>query len=301
MKSNESNLATLIGTDINGYIITKYIASGSFGDCFEAKHSETNKKFALKIPIINKHKDGERWLIEEANIYKKLYKKGTDDTFSHLPKTKIIKNTQLNKKILVMELLGDSLDKKLDNCKEGLSLKTIILLAIQMIESIRYIHKCGYIHRDIKPDNFVMSRSGKDLYCIDFGLAKKYLKNMNKGHKFCGTGRYASIAAHKGYEQSRKDDLESVAYLLIYLFKSKLPWMGCKNKDKNERYKMMMKKKIETSEEELCEGLPKEFKIFLILVKTMDFDEEPLYNSYIKMFKKLYKSLDYKDKSFDWN
>lgn len=293
---------TLIGTDISGYTITKYIASGSFGSVFEAKHKKSNEQVAIKIPIKTKDKDGERWLIEEGKIYSKLNKEKSDDI--GLSNVKIVSNKKLNKKIMIMELLGQSLEIILTKHKK-LRLKSIILLAIQMIDLLQYIHDHGYIHRDIKPDNFVMNLDGNKLYCVDFGLAKKYLVNgehykFKDDSRFCGTARYASIAAHKGYTQSRKDDLESVGYLLVYLFKSKLPWMCIKHKDKHEKYKLILEKKLNTSNEDLCNQLPREFLVFFKYVKSLDFDERPNYSALIKMFKKLFDQKNYSNENLNF-
>lgn len=295
---------SLIGKNINGYIITKYIASGSFGNVFEAYYRDKDNVVALKIPIVTKEKNGERQLLEEAKVYKVLNKEKYEET--GISKMKIILNKELNKKIIIMDLLGPSLEKLLNKqCK--FRLKNTILLAIEMIKLLEFIHDCGYIHRDIKPDNFVMdANNSQKLYCIDFGLAKKYI-NKNKEHiefkengKFCGTARYASLAAHRGQEQSRKDDLESIGYLLVYLFKGKLPWMQIKHKEKKERNKLIMEKKENTSEEELCDQLPKEFLVYFNYVKTLDFNEKPRYQSLINMFIKLLNSKEYNNDSFDW-
>jgi serine/threonine protein kinase len=303
----DKSLSSLIGFEINGYTITKYISSGSFGDVFSAKNNKTNENVALKIPIKNKEKDGERWLLEEAKVYIELNKERSSEC--GISNMKIIKNKELDKKIIIMDLLGPSLDNILDNIKiKKFRLKSVILLAIQMIELLKYIHDKGYIHRDIKPDNFVMDYENKSkLYCIDFGLAKKYIKkndehiSFRKGGKFCGTARYASLAAHKGYEQSRKDDLESIGYLLVYLYRGKLPWQSIKSKDKQEKYRMIMEKKDEITEEKLCEQLPREFLIFFKYVKSLDFDEKPRYQSLINMFKKLFNSKNYKDDNLEWS
>ena len=307
-KEKKESLLALVGSDINGYIITKYINSGSFGDVFSAKNNKTNEMVALKIPIKNNEKDGERWLLEEAKVYNDLNKdKERSSVECGISNMKIVKNKKLDKKVIIMDLLGPSLDNILQKRKK-LRLKSIILLAIQMIELLKYIHEKGYTHRDIKPDNFVMDNDkNSKLYCIDFGLAKRYIKkstgthiSFNKDSRFCGTARYASIAAHKGYEQSRKDDLESIGYLLIYLYRGRLPWQSLKNKDKKERYRMIMEKKETISEEELCQQLPKEFLIYLKYVKSLDFDETPKYQSLIKMFKKLYNTKNYKDENLEW-
>jgi serine/threonine protein kinase len=301
---DKKSLTSLIGTDINSYTITKYISSGSFGDVFSARHKKTNEEVALKIPINTDEKNGEKWLLEEAKVYNALNKDKESDC--GVANMKVMKNKELNKKIIVMDLLGPSLEDILSKRKK-FRLKTIILLAIQMIELIRYIHEKGYIHRDIKPDNFVMDKNNHNkLYCIDFGLAKRFLKrtdehiSFKKGNKFCGTARYASIAAHKGYEQSRKDDLEAIGYLLIYLYRGKLPWQNLRHKDKKERYRMILEKKESISEEELCEQLPREFLVYFKHVKTLDFDEKPRYQALINMFKKLYDFKNYRNCNLEW-
>lgn len=307
MVEKETSLTTLIGTELNGYTVTKYISSGSFGHVFSAKNNKTNESVALKIPIINKEKDGERWLIEEAKIYNALHKqKSEDDENCGLANIKILSNKTLNKKIMIMDLLGPSLESIL--CKnKKFTIKSIILIAIQLINTMKYIHDRGYIHRDIKPDNFVIdNKNGEKIYCIDFGLAKKYIKRNNehisfvKNNKFCGTARYASIAAHKGYTQSRKDDLEAIGYMLIYLFRGKLPWEGIKHKDKKEKYRLILEKKESISDEELCKQLPREFLVYFKYVRNMDFEEVPPYKAFIKMFKKLFDSKNFKNSRLDW-
>jgi serine/threonine protein kinase len=205
-----------------------------------------------------------------------------------------------------MDLLGSSLESLLHKHKK-FGMKTIILLAMSMIDIMKHIHSCGYIHRDIKPDNFAIGyESSSKLYCIDFGLSKKYLKK-NGNHidfsdkkRFCGTARYASIAAHTNKEQSRKDDLESIAYILIYMYKGKLPWQGIKHKEKKERYRLIGEKKQQVTVEELCEGMSKEFVVFLKYVRNLDFDEKPHYSALKKMFLKLYKSRNYKNDKLEW-
>lgn len=300
----EKSLTSLVGADINGYKITKYINSGSFGDVFSAKNSKTDEMVALKIPIKNKEKDGEKSLLDEAKVYNVLNK----DRLSGygISNMKIIKNKELNKKIIIMDLLGPSLDNILQQRKR-LRLKSVILLTIEMIQLMKYIHDKGYIHRDIKPDNFAMDYEKKSkLYCIDFGLAKRYINKddehilFKKDSKFCGTARYASIAAHKGYTQSRKDDLESVGYLLVYLYRGQLPWQSLRNKDKKERYRMIMEKKESVSEEILCEQLPREFLIYFKHVKSLEFDENPKYQSLVNMFKKLFNAKNYTNNTLEW-
>lgn len=299
-KKELDKIQQLIGTDINRYTITKYINSGSFGDVFEAKHKKTGEVVALKIPIQNEERDGLQSLLEEAKVYKHI-----SDRENGVAQMKVIKHN--DRKIIVMDLLGSSLEELLNKHKK-FNMKTIISLAISMISVIKHIHSKGFIHRDIKPDNFTLGHTDPTkLYCIDFGLSKKYVKRNGEhipfceNKKFCGTARYASISSHIGHEQSRKDDLESIGYLLVYLYKEKLPWQGIKNKDKNRRYELIGEKKQKIPVEDLCSGMPKEFTIFLKYVKNLDFDEKPHYSALKKMFYKLYKSRNYKDDNLEWN
>jgi casein kinase 1/casein kinase 1 epsilon len=290
----------MIGTDINKYTVTKYIGSGSFGDVFEARNKKTEQLVALKIPIQNEERDGQKSLLDEAKIYKQISSRENGVAEMKITSCK-------NQKIIVMDLLGPSLESLLTKHKKY-GMKTVISLAIKIIDIIKYVHTCGYLHRDIKPDNFVIGEDDKKkLYIIDFGLAKKYIKK-NGDHiefsdqkKFCGTARYASIAAHKSCEQSRKDDLESIGYMLVYMYKGKLPWQGVKHKDKKERYRLIGEKKESLTEEELCSNMPKEFTIFLKYVRNLDFNEKPHYSALKKMFVNLYESRGYKNDKLEWD
>jgi serine/threonine protein kinase len=296
---NLDNIKSLIGTDINNYTIIKYISSGSFGDVFEAKNKRTGELVALKIPIKNEERDGQNSLLDEAKVYKRIMNRENG-----IAEMKVIKSK--DKKIIVMDLLGPSLDFLLNKHKK-FGMKTIISLATSMLDIIKHVHNCGFLHRDIKPDNFVVGYDDQSkLYCIDFGLSKKYIKKngehveFSNSRKFCGTARYASIAAHKHQEQSRKDDLESIGYMLVYMYKGKLPWQGIRHKEKKEKYRLIGQKKSSITDEDLCSGMPKEFVVFLKYVRNLDFDEKPHYSALKKMFVNLYKSRNYKNDNMEW-
>jgi serine/threonine protein kinase len=167
--------------------------------------------------------------------------------------------------ILVLELLGKSLEELFNLCGRKFSLKTVCVLGIEMIKRIQYVHEKNHIHRDIKPDNFMMGieNSEERLYIIDFGLAKKYRSSTKKGHiplktnkNITGTARYCSINTHKGLEQSRRDDLESIGYVLMYFLRGSLPWQGLKCKPDEDHYQKIYERKKVTSTEELCKGYP---------------------------------------------
>ena len=187
--------------------------------------------------------------------------------------------------ILVMELLG----KSLGYYKRQLnyfSLKTVCMLGNQILSILEYIHDHHIVHRDIKPDNFCMGEDNtKYVYIVDFGLAKKYRSSSTLIHyplvnkkSLTGTPRYASINALKKLEQSRRDDLESLGYVLIFLLKGELPWQHIIVKTKEERNQKILEKKLEISSSKLCENLPFEFERFIDYTKNLEYTQTPDYD-----------------------
>lgn len=311
-----------LGKKINNWQVTDFLGSGSFGDVWEVKDRKTHEIYALKIPLNKNGNNGEACLKKEAKIYKDILE--SSDSIKIARKNgiawmKITTQNKENKKqtMMVMDILGPNLQHLLDKTQnKKLKLKTVTNLAILMIHTLKYVHDCDYIHRDLKPDNFCIAHetqndNNRNLYLIDFGLAKRYRTKSGKHIKwsddkgFCGTCRYASIAAHEGFEQSRKDDLESLGYILIYLYKGELPWQGIKENDKNKKYKLIgeMKKKMVLKDtdngddcKELCKNMPNEFKSYLRYTRDLKFDEVPQYGKLINMFKKLAISKDHYEK-----
>ena len=210
---------------------------------------------------------------------------------------------------MVMDLLGPSLEDLLQTCKRNLDLKTVLMIAIQMIKRIEKVHEERIIHRDIKPDNFLIGGSDttKDnVYIIDFGLAKCYKNSEGEhipykdGKNLTGTARYASIATHKGIEQSRRDDLETIGHVILYLLKGQLPWQGLPGRSKNEKYAAIKKKKIETSLEELCRGQPNEFQQFMEYCRQLNFEQEPNYRTCLGLFEGCMTRHNFDGRIFDY-
>ena len=297
-KSNDSeNKDNILGNKFFGkYKCIKKLGEGSFGSIYKAEYNEDY--FALKFESIDK---GRNLLENEAIIME--YLKGPN-----IPYIKLYGSTS-EYNILVMQLLGKSLENIFEE-KKIFSLKTVCMIGYQFVTVLEYIHNKHILHRDIKPDNFVMGLNNLSqyVYLLDFGLAKKYRSSRTlkqiplvNRKKLTGTARYASINALKGYEHSRRDDLEAAGYVLIYFIKGRLPWQGLQVKTKEERYKKILKKKIEISPEELCENLPQEFEKYIEYTRNLEYLEEPDY----AMLRELFNSILRKDHAkfdfiYDW-
>ena len=212
---------------------------------------------------------------------------------------------------MIIDLLGQSLEELYNKCSRKFSAKTMAMISDQLFERIETVHSQNYIHRDIKPDNFLIGVGKKNniLYIIDFGLSKKYRDSNTKQHiKFnsnrglTGTARYASINSHLGYELSRKDDIEALAYLIIYLYEGELPWQGITCKNKQEKYGMILNVKLNTLPEQLCKHCPAEIISLLTYSKNLRFEDTPDYQYLRSLFSKIAEREHFTlDNIFDWN
>ncbi len=212
--------------------------------------------------------------------------------------------------ILVTELLGPTLEDLRKMCGRKFTLKTVLLLADQMIRRLEQFHAKHYIHRDIKPENFLIGtgKNSSTVYLIDFGLSKRFRDPVSGLHipyrenkNFTGTARYASVATHQGIEQSRRDDLESLGYLFVYFLSGSLPWQNMPAANKKEKYEKIYQKKLVISPEKLCAGLPAEFTNYMSYCRKMKFNERPDYTSLLRGFKELFFQKGYfYDQIFDW-
>lgn len=276
--------------------IVKKIGKGSFGEVYKAIENNSKELYAIKI------ENKQSRLEYEVELYKLLSRnKG-------IPKIKWFGKIN-DSRILIMEYLGPSLDDLYSFCKNQFCLKTVCMIALQIIDRIEFLHNNNIIHRDIKPDNFLIgTKQNKNIiYLIDFGLSKRYIIN-NKHIKYCknkgftGSFRYSSIRNHKGIEQSRRDDLESIGYMLIYFLKGKLPWQGLKGSSKQKRLKNIFTVKRNTSLEDLCSELPIEFLEYMKYCRLLRFNEEPDYEYIKRLFINIFIKYKFNyDNIFKWN
>ncbi|KAH8393134.1 hypothetical protein KR200_003100, partial [Drosophila serrata] len=282
------------------YRVYAELGSGSFGDIYKAKCRETGERVAVKLEST---KAPRPLILDEYKMYKTV---GNGVGIPRVLDCFIEEDVN----VLVMELLGPSLNDLFDFCNHRFSVKTVAMLADQMIERLQYVHSHNIVHRDIKPENFLMGMGDLDnqLYIIDFGLAKEYWneetdRHIQPGSGSClvGTARYASINAMTGGEQSRRDDMEALGYMLIYLVRGKLPWQGIKYGNSKQSNERIAEVKQSTRLKDLCRGCPDEFGAYMSYCRTLGFEEEPHYSLIRQSFLDLMKRYGYtNDGIFDW-
>jgi serine/threonine protein kinase len=227
--------------------------------------------------------------------------------------------------VMVHEMLGPSLEDLFNYCDRSFSLKTVLLIADQILTRITHIHDRGFLHRDVKPDNLLMGvgTQGNTLYMIDFGLAEEFSETERDapraGRLFTGTRRYASLNVHEGHgpsssggdgtsamltvrlEQSWRDDLESIGYVLLYFLRGSLPWQGLQAATESDKDELIKKKKASFSVETLCDGLPVEFVRYMDHVRSLRFNQRPDYRYLRQQFRRLFNARGFKyDNVFDW-
>ncbi|XP_010512404.1 PREDICTED: casein kinase 1-like protein 10 [Camelina sativa] len=276
------------------------IGSGSFGELYIGINVQTGEEVALKLePVKTKHPQ----LHYESKVYM-LLQGGTG-----VPHIKWL-GVEGNYNCMAIDLLGPSLEDLFNYCSRSFSLKTVLMLADQLINRVEYMHCRGFLHRDIKPDNFLMGlgRKANQVYIIDFGLAKKFRDLQTHKHipyrenkNLTGTARYASVNTHLGIEQSRRDDLESLGYVLMYFLRGSLPWQGLKALTKKQKYEKISEKKMLTPVEVLCKSFPSEFTSYFHYCRSLRFEDKPDYSYLKRLFRDLFIREGYQfDYVFDW-
>ncbi|XP_010906778.1 casein kinase 1 isoform X1 [Elaeis guineensis] len=276
------------------------IGSGSFGELYLGVNIQSGEEVAIKLESVKtKHPQ----LHYESKLYM-LLQGGTG-----IPHLKWF-GVEGDYNVMVIDLLGPSLEDLFNYCNRKFSLKTVLMLADQLLNRVEYMHSRGFLHRDIKPDNFLMGlgRKANQVYIIDYGLAKKYRDLQTQKHipyrenkNLTGTARYASVNTHLGVEQSRRDDLESLGYVLMYFLRGSLPWQGLKAGTKKQKYDKISEKKMLTPVEVLCKSYPSEFISYFHYCRSLRFEDKPDYSYLKRLFRDLFIREGYQfDYVFDW-
>lgn len=293
---------TLIDTLIDEhYKLVEQIGKGSFGEIYKGIDINTNEQVAIKVES-NFAKVPQIQL--EARVYKSLIGGfGVPNLYCY--------GFNRTHNFLIMELMGKSLEDLFQMCDQKFSLKTVLMLADQMISCVEYVHSKNFIYRDIKPDNFMMgvNQNSNIVYLLDYGLTKNYRDPRTHVHipysdnnKLTGTARYASVNTHSGVEQSRRDDLESLGYVWAYFLRGSLPWMGIDSDENKTKNKLICNIKKKTSFEELFSGFPQEFAQYMFNVRQLRFSDQPNYSSLRSLIRKAIIDNGFVyDYVFDWS
>ncbi|RNF06184.1 casein kinase I [Trypanosoma rangeli] len=262
------------------YVLLQRIGGGAFGELFKGVDTCTNSHVAIKL---ERRKTTYPQLSYESKVYRVLHH-GTSDPVG-IPRAYYY-NVEGDYGVLVMELCGPSLDDLFNYCGRRFSVKTVCMLADQMLQRIQFLHEKGFVHQDMKPENFVFGngKKGHVLHLIDFGLSKVYWNRRTQAHiPFCegkpltGTARYCSTWTHRGFEQSRRDDLEAIGFILVYFLVGSLPWQGLQTRDPRLKILRIGEKKIDTPLEKLCHGLPPELLRYCTYCRGLMFTDAPDY------------------------
>ena len=270
------------------YKVKKKLGEGAFGDVYLGQAIENNQYVALKV---EPRKIAKPILESEAFLLYSISGLG-------IPEVKSFGKVK-NYTILVEPLLGKSLFDIFAENHKKMPLEDVCLIGKQVIDRIEWVHSKYIVHRDIKPDNFLIGKKDPNvIYIIDFGLSKKYRSSATNKHirfgftgKLTGTVRFASANALRGGEQSRRDDIESIGYMLVYFMKKRLPWQGVTGAKKMERYLKIYKMKKNTTPEELCSGLPPEMTEYMKYAKKLEFEQQPDYKYLRKLFSRMLKRI----------
>ncbi|KEG06830.1 putative protein kinase, putative,casein kinase I [Trypanosoma grayi] len=259
--------------------LSRLLGKGGFGEVYAGVQVSTGEPVAVKLERIK----GRCFLFHEARVMQDIQNSTPNRAAPGIPELKYF-GQEGDFRILIMSMHGPSLEDLHANLGR-FSLKTTVMLSDEMISRLEFLHSVGYIHRDLKPDNFLLGvgKLARHIYLIDLGLSIRHRssdgvhREMATGKSFVGTSRYASLRTHQGFSQSRRDDMEQLVYVLIYLYRGHLPWSGLQIKDREAKEKAIGEIKQKLTAAQICSKCPRQFEDLLIYARKMEYTEGPQY------------------------
>mmetsp|Transcript_47615 Transcript_47615/g.110294 ORF Transcript_47615/g.110294 Transcript_47615/m.110294 type:complete len:315 (-) Transcript_47615:87-1031(-) len=273
---------------------------GSFGTIYIGTDKDTGEEVAIKLEPVHSESPQLRYesmvlcVVGGCTGFPRLRWCGVEGAFN----------------VMVLDLLGPSLEDLFSFCGRKFTLKTALMIADQLLTRLQHMHEQDYVHRDIKPDNILIGRwkTVNDMHLIDFGLAKRYRQQKTQKHIPCqlhrnltGTATFASINSHLGLEQSRRDDLEAAGYVLIYFLRGSLPWQHLQGGSRTDVHRRILRVKASTPPEVLCQSFPPELTTYFKYCRGLGFKDDPDYAYLRNLLQGLFLREGYeRDCIFDW-
>ena len=297
------------------YRLGTKIGSGAFGDIYSGSVISSGEPIAIKLEVSSPSPSPLFSLIPQAVDAKKPQLEWEFKIYRCLAGSVGIPNAYYfgcegDYNVMVMDMCGKSLEDLFCRCGRRFGLKTTLMIADQLICRMEIMHAKNHIHRDIKPDNFVIGRGkhSKLIYVIDLGLAKRFRDADTRKHipfkeglHLFGSARYMALDVHLGREQSRKTDMESLGYTILYFVQGRLPWQGFKDEG-HDKYEKIRQVKAGLTSDQLCKDLPVEFALYFDHVKSLGFEDRPDYDYLKRLFRDLFYHEGFEfDSVYDWD
>ena len=296
---------TIGDLDFKTRLIEK-IGCGSFGEIYLGEKVEDKLKVAVKIEpansVTNMHA-----LLNEGNVYRKL------EGCPGIPQVHWFGLHGHEYAAMIFDLLGPTVYQLWQTSGQCFSMKTMLMLIDQMLDTVQFIHTKNFVHRDMSPNNFIIGLGERrsQIYLIDFGHAKKVpasvqwipaaQRRLSQSRSMVGTPRFASVTAHLGLESTYRDDMEALGYIWVYLLKKKLPWQGIQAEDGQKKLELIARTKSETKPEVLCSEMPEVFSAYLNYARGLRNHEMPNHGQVKEAFRHLANQMEIVyDWKFDW-